>query len=80
MNVHDYIVEVLGRLDKNGSMIWYHAIRVGWAPGEYNVGKAGARRRILLRAIEKQWIAFHGDRLVITPHGRRELKDALRAF
>lgn len=80
MNVHDYIVEVMGRLDKAGPMTWHHAIRLGWAPGEHNIGKAGARRRVLLRAIEKQWITVHGDRLVITPHGRRELKDALRAI
>lgn len=80
MNAHDYIVEVMGRLDKAGLMTWHHAIRLGWVPGEYNIGKAGARRRVLLRAIEKQWITVHGDRLVITPHGRRELKDALRAI
>lgn len=80
MKFHDYIVEVLGRLGKNGPMTWHHAVRVGWASGEYNIGKAGARRRVLLRAIEKQWIAVHGDRLVITPHGRREFRDALRAI
>lgn len=78
--MHDYIIDVMGRLDKTGPMTWHHAIRLGWAPGEHNIGKAGARRRVLLRAIEKQWITVHGDRLVITPHGRRELRDALRAI
>lgn len=77
--MHDYIVEVMSRLDKNGAMTWHHAIRVGWAPGERNIGRAGVRRRLLLRAIEKQWITACGDKLVITPHGRRELWDALRA-
>nr|DAF88748.1 MAG TPA: hypothetical protein [Podoviridae sp. ctjUd6] len=80
MNAHDYIVKVLGRLSKKGPMTWHHAVRIGWAPGEYNIGKAGARRRILLRAIEKDWIAVCGDKLMITPHGRRELRDALRAI
>ena len=78
--MHDYIIDVMGRLGKVGPMTWHHAIRLGWAPGEHDIGKAGARRRVLLRAIEKQWIAVHGDRLVITPHGRRELRDALRAI
>lgn len=80
MNSHDYIVQVLERLAKNGPMTWHHAIRIGWAPGEHNIGKAGARRRILLRAIEKQWIVVCGGKLVITPHGGRELRDALRAL
>lgn len=78
--MHDYIIDVMGRLGETGPMTWHHAIRLGWAPGEHNIGKAGARRRVLLRAIEKQWITVHGDRLVITPHGRRELRDALRAI
>nr|DAT65380.1 MAG TPA: hypothetical protein [Caudoviricetes sp.] len=80
MNAHDYIVQVLGRLSKKGPMTWHHAIRIGWAPGEHNTGKAGARRRILLRAIDKEWIAVFGDKLMITPHGTRELRDALRAI
>lgn len=80
MNAHDYIVQVLGRLGKKGPMTWHHAIRIGWAPGEHNTGKAGARRRILLRAIDKEWIAVFGDKLMITPHGTRELRDALRAI
>ena len=79
MNAHDYIIEVLSRLGKYGNMTWHHAIRLGWAPGEYYIGKAGVRRRILLRAIEKRWINVCGGGLVITPDGRRELKDALRA-
>lgn len=78
--MHDYIIEVLGRLDKAGPMTWHHAIRLGWSRGEHNIGKVGARRRVLLRAIEKQWITVRGDRLVITLHGRRVLKDALRAI
>ena len=77
--MHAYIIEVLSRLEKLGPMTWHHAVRLGWGPGEYRIGRAGARRRILLRAIEQNWIAFHGDRLVITGHGRRELRDALRA-
>lgn len=80
MNEHDYIVNVLGRLSKKSPMTWHQAVRIGWAPGEYNIGKAGARRRILLRAIDKEWIAVFGDKLMITPHGTRELKDALRAI
>ena len=78
--MHVYIIEVLSRLEKFGSMTWHYAVRLGWGPGEYHIGKAGVRRRILLRAIEQSWIAFHGDRLVITGHGRRELRDALRAI
>lgn len=77
--MHDYIVELMGCLIKCGPMTWYHAIRLGWASGEYSIGKAGVRRRVLLRAIDRRWIAFHGDRLAITPCGRREFKDALRA-
>nr|DAJ36591.1 MAG TPA: hypothetical protein [Caudoviricetes sp.] len=77
--MHGYIVDVLCRLNKYGPMKWHQAVRLGWAPSEYHTGKAGVRRRILLRAIERQWIAVHGDRLVITPCGGRELKDALRA-
>ena len=79
MNAHDYIIEVLSRLEKFGSMTWHYTVRLGWEPGEYHVGKAGVRRRILLRAIEKQWVNVCGGKLVITPHGKRELKDALRA-
>ena len=78
--MHAYIIEVLSRLEKLGSMTWHYTVRLGWGPGEYHIGKAGVRRRILLRAIEQNWIAFHGDRLVITDHGRRELRDALRAI
>lgn len=77
--MYSYIVEVLCRLNKYGSMTWHHAIRLGWAPGEYHIGKAGVRRRVLLRAIDKGWIAIRGDKLVITPHGGREFYDALRA-
>lgn len=78
--MHGYIVDVLCRLNKTGPMKWHQAVRLGWAPGEYHVGKAGVRRRTLLRAIDRQWIAVHGDRLFITPSGGRELKDALRAI
>ena len=77
--MHAYIIEVLLRLEKFGPMTWRFTVRLGWGPSEYHIGKAGVRRRILLRAIEQSWIAFHGDRLVITDHGRRELRDALRA-
>lgn len=80
MVMHDYIIEVLSRLVKHGGMTWHHVVRAGWGPGEYHIGKAGARRRILLRAIEQGWIAVRGDRLVITDRGRRELRDALRAI
>ena len=79
MTMRDYIIEVLSRLERCGSMTWHYTVRLGWVPGEYDIGKAGARRRILLRAIEQDWIAIYGDRLVITPCGRRELRDALRA-
>ena len=77
--VHDYIVRVLRHLKEHGPMTWYHAVRLGWGPGDRHIGKAGVRRRILLRAIEQDWIAPHGDKLVITDRGRRELRDALRA-
>ena len=77
--MHAYIIDVLSRLEKLGPTTWHYTVRLGWGPGEYHIGKAGVRRRILLRAIEQNWIAFHGDRLVITDHGRRELRDALRA-
>lgn len=78
--MHGYVVEVLCRLNKYGPMTWHRAIRLGWAPGEYHIGKAGVRRRVLLRAIEKEWIAIRDNKLVITPCGGRELYDALRAI
>ena len=77
--MRDYIIEVLYQLGKSGPMTWHHTVRLGWGPGDYHIGKAGARRRILLRAIELDWIAHHGGHLVITARGRRELRDALRA-
>ena len=70
-----YIKALLVELSE-GPLTWHHAVRLGWSSAERDIGKAGVRRRAIIRAMEVGWIADCGGKLVITQEGRRDLRDA----
>lgn len=72
--MRSYIAALLTELTKS-PLTWHHAVRLGWSPAERDIGKAGSRRRAIIRAMELGWIVDCGGKLVITQEGRRDLRD-----
>ena len=56
-------------------LTWHHAVRLGWSSAEFDIGKAGVRRRAIIRTIDVGWVVDCGGKLVITQEGRRDLRD-----